>query len=201
MTVCLLAGSFGPALLSAQQEPIKPSYVSDAVEPQASGETAEPVLVATAQEPVEELPAPEQEPTPASGEVAASEDAVMPESPNPVEPDPAFVPTEEKVATPEIEPIRDPEISAAPTLQPYLGARVVKNGLGSITVVRVRKGTPAQAGGLVPGDAITHVDGNEVDSFEALMLVLLKKEPGDAVELKLQRRGQSKSLEIVLGGR
>ena len=58
---------------------------------------------------------------------------------------------------------------------------------------------PAAAAGIRPGDIITHVDDEEIASMEALIAVLLGREPGDEVQVRFVREGNRHSVTVVLG--
>ncbi|MEM1485443.1 trypsin-like peptidase domain-containing protein [Oscillospiraceae bacterium PP1C4] len=47
--------------------------------------------------------------------------------------------------------------------------------------------------GVVPGDIITKVNGNEIDSFQSLTSVIQDKKPGETVELEVYRPGSRSS--------
>ncbi|HZJ88115.1 MAG TPA: S41 family peptidase [Sphaerochaeta sp.] len=67
-----------------------------------------------------------------------------------------------------------------------------------ITIVSPFPGSPAQRSGLMAGDLISHIDGEEVDalnSYEASNL--LKGDPGTSVTVTVYRRGTSFDLTLM----
>jgi S1-C subfamily serine protease len=68
-------------------------------------------------------------------------------------------------------------------------------------ITEVVPGSAADDAGLVPGDVIVAIDGQEVTEASAVREAILDKEPGDTVELKIVRAGQEKTLEAELGQR
>jgi hypothetical protein len=59
----------------------------------------------------------------------------------------------------------------------------------------------AAKGGIESGDVIRRIDGETVDSFEALTLVIAPHKPGDTVSLEFTRRGEAKTGRAALGAR
>ena len=52
-----------------------------------------------------------------------------------------------------------------------------------VTVVSVAPGSPAAKAGLTPGDIVTDSDGTPVNSADALLALLLTKQPGTKISL------------------
>jgi S1-C subfamily serine protease len=71
-------------------------------------------------------------------------------------------------------------------------------GNGGSSVVA---GSPADQGGLQPGDIITAVDGTSLDQTHPLDLVTSQSTPGTTVNLDVLRDGQTTHLTVVLGTR
>ena len=70
-----------------------------------------------------------------------------------------------------------------------------------LIVASVEAGTPAASSGLVPGDIITAIDGNNISSFDNISSLLEGKKPGDSIVLSVFRRTQGyadKELTIEL---
>lgn len=73
-----------------------------------------------------------------------------------------------------------------------IGASVSQNiATGVSTVVRVFKGTPAEAAGILPGDVFYKVNGEEVGGVELTLLVnnYIKGEEGTEVQITMYRPG------------
>lgn len=67
-----------------------------------------------------------------------------------------------------------------------------------VKVVTPIEGTPAEAAGLVPGDAITHVDGTDIRGKGLLNAVnLMRGEPGSKVVITIVR-GDSKAFDVTI---
>ncbi len=62
----------------------------------------------------------------------------------------------------------------------------------------VLPGSPAEKGGLQPGDVIIEIDGQKLDEDNTLVSILGKKQVGDRVEIKVIRNGEEKTLHVTL---
>lgn len=65
--------------------------------------------------------------------------------------------------------------SGIPTIPPVVG--------------EVMDGTPAEAAGLMPGDRIVSIQGNPVQSWEDISLIMQESEAGENVQLVIERGG------------
>jgi putative serine protease PepD len=72
-------------------------------------------------------------------------------------------------------------------------------GTEGAEVAEVESGSPAAEGGLKQGDVITELDGERVDSTEALVAAIGARKPGDTVTLKIERGSSSISAKVTLG--
>ena len=70
-----------------------------------------------------------------------------------------------------------------------------------VFVDHVEKKTPADEGGLEPGDVITEFDGVEIKSVPQFRRLVASKNAGDKVTAKALRKGKSKDLTFKLGDR
>ena len=68
-------------------------------------------------------------------------------------------------------------------------------------VTEVVPDSAADDAGLLPGDVIIEIDGEEVTEASAVRDAILDKEPGDTVELKILRAGDERTVEAELGQR
>jgi putative serine protease PepD len=68
-------------------------------------------------------------------------------------------------------------------------------------VQTVTPGGPAEGAGVSPGDVITEIDGQPVDNSSDISRVVNGKQPGDHVDLRVDRSGQDIRLGATLGNR
>ncbi|HEX2577586.1 MAG TPA: PDZ domain-containing protein, partial [Aquihabitans sp.] len=71
---------------------------------------------------------------------------------------------------------------------------------GGARITEVTLGSPAAAAGVRVGDVVRAVDQHVVDDASDLVNDLADREPGEAVDLHVQRDGQQLGLPITLGG-
>ncbi|MDH6225132.1 trypsin-like peptidase domain-containing protein [Streptomyces sp. MJP52] len=77
------------------------------------------------------------------------------------------------------------------------GARVHTRGAGGGSPVT--PGGPGAEAGLKPGDVITAVDGVRVHSGDELIAKTRARQPGDRLELTVERGGEEREVTLVLG--
>ena len=84
----------------------------------------------------------------------------------------------------------------------YLGV-VLGSAIGQVgaMVDFVYPGTPAEEGGILPGDVITAIDGRAIDSPEAASAVIGSLHPGAVALFAVERVGQPISVRVTLGSR
>ncbi len=91
----------------------------------------------------------------------------------------------------------DAQVSAG---RPWLGLQTVSQMSNSgATVLVVDAGGPAQRAGVEPGDVITQVDGQPITNPGVLDAAIASKQPGQQVQLVVNRYGQSLVLYATLG--
>jgi putative serine protease PepD len=108
----------------------------------------------------------------------------------------------------EAKSIADQLIKNGEAEHPYLGVTLgdgrVQQGSAtrSAAVVQtVQSGTPAASAGLQDGDAITAVNGDQVNSSESLVAQIREKSVGDKVELTVSRGGKEQKISVTLTSR
>jgi membrane-associated protease RseP (regulator of RpoE activity) len=69
-----------------------------------------------------------------------------------------------------------------------------------IVVSRVYKGSPAEKSGIRVGDRIVAADGVSIRSVYQAVRPTLYKQPGDKMEFVVEHEGESRTVEVVLGG-
>jgi len=79
------------------------------------------------------------------------------------------------------------------------GINVSANGGRVLSVVGVAPDSPAQKAGVLPGDLITHIDGEPVQDGRLTMLRIALLRPGDSVNIAIQRNQQSLELRAIVG--
>ena len=65
-------------------------------------------------------------------------------------------------------------------------------------ITQVFPGLPAERRGVRPGDVLLAVDGKDVTTFADVARIVLEKEPGDRVRLRLERGGRTLQRSVVL---
>ncbi|PEN05102.1 serine protease [Longimonas halophila] len=71
---------------------------------------------------------------------------------------------------------------------------------GTAQIGGVMEGTAAEEANLQPGDLITAIDGEELDDALQISNIIGAKQPGDVVELTINREGETMTVEVELGG-
>jgi serine protease DegS len=69
----------------------------------------------------------------------------------------------------------------------------------ALAVVDVAQDSPAQKAGVMPGDLITHIDGEPVRDGRMTMQRIALLRPGDSVDIILLREQQSLELRAIVG--
>jgi putative serine protease PepD len=108
----------------------------------------------------------------------------------------------------EAKSIADQLISKGKAEHPFLGVTLrdgdVQQGSAkrsAAVVQNVTSGTPAASAGLQNGDAITAVNGDQVNGSESLVAQIREKSVGDKVELTLSRGGKQQQVTVTLTSR
>jgi putative serine protease PepD len=72
---------------------------------------------------------------------------------------------------------------------------------GGAQIGSVTEGSPAARAGLEAGDVITALDGDTIDTADALTATVAAKSPGDEVQVTYTRDGESHTAQVTLGTR
>jgi S1-C subfamily serine protease len=72
------------------------------------------------------------------------------------------------------------------------------NGQGGVAVAQVFSGSPADQGGIAPGDVILQADGKSYSDVKALHDYIASKKPGDTIKLEVWSRGVKKMVSVKL---
>ena len=83
----------------------------------------------------------------------------------------------------------------------YLGVSLDTADSGGAHISTVATGTPAAAAGLRGSDVVTAVDGKKIASSQELRLVIDNHKPGDRIELRVRRAGETMTFTVTLGTR
>jgi Do/DeqQ family serine protease len=75
----------------------------------------------------------------------------------------------------------------------------LQNGQNGVLVTNVAEGSPAQKGGLLPGDIIVAVDGVATGSAGQLRSLIGMKAIGDKARVDILREGKPRSLTLAVG--
>jgi S1-C subfamily serine protease len=108
--------------------------------------------------------------------------------------------------------VADQLIAHGTAQHPYLGVQIVEltpqiaHALGTsatsgVVVVATVPGGPAAKAGVRRGDVITKLAGKPVAGYADLLGVLRQLQPGQRVEITVNRRGATKQLHITIGSR
>jgi S1-C subfamily serine protease len=92
------------------------------------------------------------------------------------------------------------ERGAAPE-HAYLGVSTAPAPNGGAQVGEATADGPAAQAGIRAGDVITEVDGDRVQDPEDVATAIEDNEPGDEIDLKVQRGGSEQTIQVTLGQR
>jgi putative serine protease PepD len=84
----------------------------------------------------------------------------------------------------------------------YLGVSMLASTVSSGALVAdVKGGSPAESSGVHVGDIIVQLDGKRVTEPEDITTAIDRREPGDEVDVEVQRAGGRKTVRVTLGTR
>jgi S1-C subfamily serine protease len=79
-----------------------------------------------------------------------------------------------------------------------MGVGCEDHAAGAI-VKTVAPGTAAEAAGILPGDIVTHINGNTIPDFDRLTANVAQHEPGEQITLDVLRGEETHKINITLG--
>lgn len=86
-------------------------------------------------------------------------------------------------------------------ISPQVAQRFKLSTTSGALVINVSQGSPAAMAGMQPGDIITKFAGSKIGNVTDLLAALRKKDPGQQVDIVVQRGAGSKTLSVTLGDR
>lgn len=116
----------------------------------------------------------------------------------------------ELVGAPERPVFQRPEVAAAPAgtggggsgYGPYFGSVPdFSPVVGGVRLAEIRPGSPADKSGIKGGDILVEFDGKPVGSLEDYTYLLRARKPGDLVQAKVKRLGETLTFSVVLEAR
>jgi S1-C subfamily serine protease len=87
----------------------------------------------------------------------------------------------------------------APTAFLGVSTTDTSDGSGGAQVVDLVAGGPAAKGGMAVGDLIVTFDGKPVSTADSLSGLVQAHQPGDSVQVVVQRNGASRTITVTLG--
>lgn len=88
--------------------------------------------------------------------------------------------------------------SGASANHAFLGVMLDENEENGLRVTNVYPNSPAQEAGIRPGDEITSIDDDEVQSTDDLHRIMSQKDPDDEVAIEVDRNGRQRTLHATL---
>ena len=72
---------------------------------------------------------------------------------------------------------------------------------GEVSLSRIIEGEAADKAGLKVGDVVKKFDGEKIENYSELVKLIRTKKPGDKVEVKVERDGETEKVDLELGKR
>lgn len=96
--------------------------------------------------------------------------------------------------------VKHAALGVVPTdITPQIAQRFSLPATAGALIVSVSQGSPAEQAGMKPGDIITTFAGADVRNVTDLLVALRKQDPGQQVEVDVQRGKASQKLHVTLG--
>lgn len=92
-------------------------------------------------------------------------------------------------------------VAGEPIRLGYLGIRGDDPAFGTAgaMIVRVEPASPAAEAGIAEGDVVTEADGNAIRSFEELASIIRATDPGQQLDLTVERDGSTQQITVTVG--
>ncbi len=83
--------------------------------------------------------------------------------------------------------------------RPVLGV-LIENEASPLTVLSLPEGSPAKKAGIRAGDVLLKIDETKLDSLKDLRLFLIDHQPGDVLNVSVQRGEEILEMKVTLAG-
>jgi membrane-associated protease RseP (regulator of RpoE activity) len=94
---------------------------------------------------------------------------------------------------------KTPEPAAVTSAAPaWLGVDLTNAPVRGALVAKVVPGSPAARAGIRPGDLITQLDTQPIETPAILVSAIAGMQPGDTVDIQLQRAASQRTVNVVL---
>lgn len=81
----------------------------------------------------------------------------------------------------------------------WLGVSIAEDSKGRVVITYVEEKSPAELVKLQEGDRIVKIDGKEVKSSDQLVSEIRSHQPGQEINLTIERNGKTRELRVKLG--
>ena len=92
-------------------------------------------------------------------------------------------------------------ISLLPNMTPEIAESFKIPGTRGTLITEVFRGTPADRGGVKPGDVLVAVDGKAVVDSASMLNLIAALKPGSETTLRLMREAKAVELRVTVGKR
>jgi putative serine protease PepD len=92
-------------------------------------------------------------------------------------------------------------IGGQPVRHSYVGVELSPTSTGGAQISSVSPGSPAVSAGIQPGDLITAINGEAINSTEQFIATVDNYAPGKEITLTVKRSGQTHNIKLTLGTR
>jgi putative serine protease PepD len=92
-------------------------------------------------------------------------------------------------------------IAGQPVKHSYVGVELSPSSTNGAQVSSVASGSPAASAGIQPGDLVTAINGQAIDSTEQFIATVDNYAPGKQITLTVKRGGQTLNIKLTLGTR